>query len=87
MVAADPGCRRDVELRKLVMPLRATRTIGTGDRCDITDGGIYPPDWAELRDMRPRGRSLATRADSRFGSICSPARDGSRAVSSRRAGT
>jgi hypothetical protein len=37
------------------VPLRATRTIGTGDRRDITDGGIYPPDWAELRDMRPPG--------------------------------
>ena len=69
------------------MPLRATRTIGTDDRCDITDGGIYPPDCAELRDMRPRGRSSATRASNRSGSIRSPARDGSRAVSSRRAGT
>jgi hypothetical protein len=68
------------------VPLRATRTIGTGDRRDITDGGIYPPDWAELRDMRPRGRSSATRADNRSGSIRSPARDRPRAVSSRQAG-
>jgi hypothetical protein len=35
------------------MPLPATRTIGTGEHCDITDGGIYPHDWAELRDMPP----------------------------------
>ena len=86
MVAADPGCWRDVELRELVMPLRATRTIGTGDRCDITDGGISPPHWAELRDVRP-GPIFGSPAGSRFGWICSPARDGSRAVSSRRAGT
>ena len=68
------------------MPLRATRTIGTDDRCDITHGGIHPPDWAELRDKRPRGRSSATRANSRSGSIRSPTSDGSRAVSSRQAG-
>ena len=28
------------------MPLRATRTIGTGDGWDLTDRGIYVPDWA-----------------------------------------
>jgi len=35
------------------MPLRATRTIGTGDGWDVTDSGIYIPDWAELEDVRP----------------------------------
>ena len=65
MVAADPGRRRDVELREPTMPPRATRAIGTGDGWDLTDGGIDLPDRAELRDMRPGGRSPATRADSR----------------------
>ena len=35
------------------MPLRATRTLGTGDGWDITDSGIYVPDWADLNDVRP----------------------------------
>ena len=36
-----------------LMPLRATRTLGTGDGWDITDSGIYVPDWADLNDVRP----------------------------------
>ena len=35
------------------MPLQATRTIGTGDGWDVTDSGIYVPDWADLDDVRP----------------------------------
>jgi hypothetical protein len=35
------------------MPLRATRTIGTGDGWDLTDSGIYVPDRAGLDDVRP----------------------------------
>ena len=35
------------------MPLRATRAIGTGDGWDVTDSGLYVPDWAELDDVRP----------------------------------
>ena len=35
------------------MPLQATRAIGTGDGWDVTDSGIYVPDWAELEDVRP----------------------------------
>ena len=86
MVAADPGGRRGVELREPVVPLRATRTIGTDDRCDITHGGIYPPHWAELRDMRPRGRSSATRAKQPLRIDPFATSDGSRTVSSRQAG-
>jgi DNA (cytosine-5)-methyltransferase 1 len=38
------------------MMLRATRTIGTaGDGCDVTDSGIYVPNWADLDDARPGG--------------------------------
>ena len=36
------------------MTLRATRTIGTGDGWDVTTGGIYVPDWADLGDVRPQ---------------------------------
>ena len=35
------------------MTLRATRTIGTGDGWDVTDSGIYVPDWADLNGVRP----------------------------------
>jgi DNA (cytosine-5)-methyltransferase 1 len=35
------------------MTLQATRTIGTGDGWDVTDSGIYVPDWADLGDARP----------------------------------
>jgi len=35
------------------MPLRATRSIGTGDGWDLTDTGIYVPDRAGLEDVRP----------------------------------
>ena len=35
------------------MTLRATRTIGTGEGWDLTDSGIYLPDWAGLDDVRP----------------------------------
>ena len=35
------------------MPLRATRSIGTGDGWDVTDSGLYVLDWAELDDVRP----------------------------------
>jgi hypothetical protein len=35
------------------MALRATRAIGTGDGWDVTDSGLYVPDWAELDDVRP----------------------------------
>ena len=35
------------------MPLRATRTIGTGDGWQSTDSGILLPDWAELPDPPP----------------------------------
>ena len=35
------------------MALQATRTIGTGDGWDVTDSGIYVPDWAGLEDVRP----------------------------------
>lgn len=32
-------------------PLQATRTIGTGDGWDVTESGIYVPDWADLDDL------------------------------------
>ena len=35
------------------MPLRATRTIGTGDGWQSTDSGILLPDWADLPDTTP----------------------------------
>ena len=35
------------------MPLRATRTIGTGDGWQSTDSGILVPDWADLPDTPP----------------------------------
>ena len=37
------------------MTLQATRAIGTGDGWDVTDSGIYLPDWADLEDLPPRG--------------------------------
>jgi site-specific DNA-cytosine methylase len=35
------------------MTLQATRAIGTGDGWDVTDSGIYLPDWADLEDLPP----------------------------------
>ena len=35
------------------MPLRATRTLGTGDGWERTDSGIYVPDWADLDVVGP----------------------------------
>ena len=68
------------------MTLRATRTIGTGEGWDLTDSGIYLPDWAGLDDVRP-GRSSRTLSASQSASTCSRARAASPAASSRRAGT
>ena len=64
------------------MPLRATRSIGTGDGWDVTDSGLYVLDWAELDDVRP-GHVIENPNGSRSGSTCSPAPAGSRAASSR----
>src|SRR5450755_2866867 len=49
---ASPTPNRPCD-RKGLMPLIATRTLGTGDGWDITDSGIYVPDWADLNDVRP----------------------------------
>ena len=35
------------------MRLQATRTIGTGEGWDLTDSGLYLPDWADLTNPQP----------------------------------
>ena len=44
------GRQRHVPRREALMPLQASRTIGTGDGWQRTDSGILLPDWADLPD-------------------------------------
>jgi hypothetical protein len=70
------------------MPLRATRPIGTGDGWDVTDSGVYVPNWAGLEDARP-GSIIenpwrpANRATGRLGDRVEPGRPQPRVLVTR----